>query len=156
MLQFCLWDHWSFNLSGFYLNILNNSCGFPGCLNHFVWEDVCIDIYLEIGSKLKDFTEKKIDSGSQCTLTLFTYIVNCFHSVCTYNHLQGQRRPLCRYDFLDLGEVEENVRRAQTCKKMRHFIVDPDLAKLVTQHLGPENAKTAIFECNPGTCLCNL
>lgn len=68
-----------------------------------------------------------------------------------YKHLQGQRRPLCRYDFLDLGEVEENVRRAQECKKMRHFIVDPDLANLVAQHLGPENAKTVIFECNPGT-----
>uniref|UniRef100_A0A3Q3VYV9 rRNA adenine N(6)-methyltransferase n=1 Tax=Mola mola TaxID=94237 RepID=A0A3Q3VYV9_MOLML len=64
--------------------------------------------------------------------------------------VQGQRRPLCRYDFLDLGEVEKNVRRAQACKKMRHFIVDPDLAKLVTQHLEPENAKAIIFECNPG------
>lgn len=64
--------------------------------------------------------------------------------------VQGQRRPLCRYDFLDLGEVEENVRRAQACKKMRHFIVDPDLAKLVAQHLGPEDAKTVIFECSPG------
>ncbi|KAM3624950.1 uncharacterized protein V6R79_004172 [Siganus canaliculatus] len=64
--------------------------------------------------------------------------------------VQGQRRPLCRYDFLDLREVEENVRRAQACKKMRHLIVDPDLAKLVAQHLGPEDAKTVIFECNPG------
>ncbi|TKS69937.1 Dimethyladenosine transferase 2, mitochondrial [Collichthys lucidus] len=64
--------------------------------------------------------------------------------------VQGQCRPLCRYDFLDLGEVEDNVRRAQTCKKMRHFIVDPDLAKLVAQHLGAEDAKTVIFECNPG------
>lgn len=64
--------------------------------------------------------------------------------------VQGQCRPLCRYDFLDLGEVEENVRRAQSCKKIRQFIVDPDLAKLITQHLGPEDAKTVIFECNPG------
>lgn len=63
--------------------------------------------------------------------------------------VQGQRR-LCRFDFLDLGEVEENVRRAQACKKMRHFVVDPDLAKLITQHLQPGNATTIIFECNPG------
>lgn len=64
--------------------------------------------------------------------------------------VQGQRRPLCRFDFLDLGEVEENVLRTQACKKMRHFLVDPDLAKLVTEHLGPEDAKTVILECNPG------
>ncbi|KAL7406710.1 hypothetical protein ABVT39_024906 [Epinephelus coioides] len=64
--------------------------------------------------------------------------------------VQGQCRPLCRYDFLDLGEVEDNVRRAQTCKAKRYFIVDPDLAKLVVQHLEPEDPKTVIFECNPG------
>lgn len=68
----------------------------------------------------------------------------------SYIFLQGQCRPLCRYDFLDVGEVEENMRRAQACKKIRHFIVDPDLAKLITQHLRPEDAKTIIFECNPG------
>lgn len=66
--------------------------------------------------------------------------------------VQGQCRPLCRYDFLDLGEVEDNVRRALACKRIRHFIVNPELAKLVTQCLGPElqDAKTVIFECNPG------
>ncbi|XP_029001282.1 dimethyladenosine transferase 2, mitochondrial [Betta splendens] len=64
--------------------------------------------------------------------------------------IQGQRRPLSNYDFLDLGKVEENVLRAQACKKIRHFLVDPDLAKLVTQHLSPEDAKAIIFECNPG------
>lgn len=64
--------------------------------------------------------------------------------------VQGQRRPLCRYDFLDLGEVEENARYAQSCKKSRLFIVDADLANLVTQHLNPEDAKSIIFECDPG------
>uniref|UniRef100_A0A3Q2UM63 rRNA adenine N(6)-methyltransferase n=1 Tax=Fundulus heteroclitus TaxID=8078 RepID=A0A3Q2UM63_FUNHE len=66
--------------------------------------------------------------------------------------VQGQFRPLCRYDYLDLGEVEENVRRAQACKKTRHFIVDPDLANVVAQHLGPDlqDSKSVIFECNPG------
>lgn len=63
-----------------------------------------------------------------------------------------QCRPLCQYDFLDIGEVEENVRRAQSCKKIRHFIVNPDLANIVTQCLGPEiqDSKTILFECNPG------
>ncbi|KAG7483295.1 hypothetical protein JOB18_044830 [Solea senegalensis] len=64
--------------------------------------------------------------------------------------LQGQSRQLCQYDFLDLGEVDENVRRAQSGKKKSHLIVDPHLAKLVTQHLEPEDAKCVILECNPG------
>lgn len=63
-----------------------------------------------------------------------------------------QCRPLCQYDFLDIGEVEENVRRAKRCKRMRHSIVNPELANLVTQLLGPEiqDSKTVLFECNPG------
>lgn len=63
-----------------------------------------------------------------------------------------QCRPLCQYDFLDIGEIEDNIQRAQACKKVRHFIVDPDLAKVVTQHLGPDiqDSKTVVFECNPG------
>lgn len=64
--------------------------------------------------------------------------------------VQGQRRPLCRFDFLDIGEVEENIRRAKACKKIRRFIVDPDLAQLIAQHLDPEDAKTVILEFNPG------
>ncbi|XP_069030647.1 dimethyladenosine transferase 2, mitochondrial [Embiotoca jacksoni] len=76
-------------------------------------------------------------------------------SALTHRNLSAaavQCRPLCRYDFLDLGEVEENVRRAKACKTIRHFIVEPDLANLVTQHLGPklQDAKTVIFDCNPG------
>lgn len=66
---------------------------------------------------------------------------------------QGQRRPLSNHDFLDLGKVEDNVLHAQACKKARYFLVDPNLAKLVTQHLDPKDAKAIIFDCNPGTCL---
>ncbi|CAL8243532.1 unnamed protein product [Lota lota] len=66
--------------------------------------------------------------------------------------VQGQCRPLCRYDFLDIGDVEENIIRAKACKLIRHFIVDPTMAEIVTKHLGPglEDPKTIIFECNPG------
>ncbi|XP_057708370.1 dimethyladenosine transferase 2, mitochondrial [Corythoichthys intestinalis] len=66
--------------------------------------------------------------------------------------IKGQCRPLSFYDFLDLGDAEDNVRHARTCKKSRRFIVDPELAKLVAQHLGPDlqSAKTVVLECNPG------
>lgn len=72
-----------------------------------------------------------------------------------YVFLQGQSRSLCRRDFLDLGKVEDNARRAQACKTTRHFIVDPDLANIVTQHLGTDlqDTKTVIFDCNPGVYL---
>lgn len=61
-------------------------------------------------------------------------------------------RPLCQHDFLDVGEVEENVIRAQSCKGKNMFIVNPELANLVTKLLGPEiqDPKTVLFECNPG------
>ncbi|XP_053722560.1 dimethyladenosine transferase 2, mitochondrial-like isoform X3 [Synchiropus splendidus] len=66
--------------------------------------------------------------------------------------VQGQRRPLSQYDCLDLGQVEDNARRAQSCKKHRHFVVDPALAQLVVQHMGPDLRKdrSVILECNPG------
>ncbi|XP_077419637.1 dimethyladenosine transferase 2, mitochondrial [Vanacampus margaritifer] len=66
--------------------------------------------------------------------------------------IKGQCRPLCFYDFLDLGEVEDNIRQARASAKSRRFIVDPELAKMVTHHLGPDlhSAKTIILECNPG------
>ncbi|KAJ8290591.1 hypothetical protein GJAV_G00014960 [Gymnothorax javanicus] len=66
--------------------------------------------------------------------------------------LKGQCRPLCRYDYLDLGEVEENTRKAQACKTLRRFIVDPALAQLVADCLEGDltDGKSVIFECNPG------
>ncbi|XP_076011676.1 dimethyladenosine transferase 2, mitochondrial [Genypterus blacodes] len=66
--------------------------------------------------------------------------------------LQGQYRPLCQYDFLDISDVEGNVQRAQACKINRQFIVDPDLATLVTQHMDIDlqDSKTVVFEINPG------
>ncbi|GAA6079633.1 dimethyladenosine transferase 2, mitochondrial, partial [Tachysurus ichikawai] len=63
----------------------------------------------------------------------------------------NQLRPLSRYDPLDLGEVEENTRKALTCKHLRRFIIDPELARVVTEHLTPDidEGKAVIFECNP-------
>lgn len=65
---------------------------------------------------------------------------------------QGEQHALCGYDYLDLGDVEENTRRARACKTMRRFIVDPELASRVTQHLALdlEDDKAVIIECNPG------
>ncbi|XP_051579631.1 dimethyladenosine transferase 2, mitochondrial-like [Myxocyprinus asiaticus] len=66
--------------------------------------------------------------------------------------LKGQFRPLCRYDPLDLGDVDENTHKALACKSLRRFIVDPALARIVTDHLAGdiEDGKAVIFECNPG------
>lgn len=66
--------------------------------------------------------------------------------------LKGQFRPLCRYDLLDLGDVNENAQKALVCKSLRRFIVDPTLARIVTDHLAEdiEDGKAVIFECNPG------
>lgn len=68
--------------------------------------------------------------------------------------LQGQFRPLCRYDPLDLGDVDENTQKALACKHLRRFIVDPSLARIVTDHLAGDidDGKAVIFECNPGVC----
>ncbi len=66
--------------------------------------------------------------------------------------LKGQFRPLCRYDPLDLGDVDENTQKALACKHLRRFIVDPSLARIVTDHLAGDidDGKAVIFECNPG------
>lgn len=68
--------------------------------------------------------------------------------------LQGQIRPLCRYDPLDLGDVDENTQKALSCKHLRRFIVDPSLARIVTNHLAGDidDGRAVIFECNPGVC----
>lgn len=66
--------------------------------------------------------------------------------------VQGQRRPLCQHDYLDIGDIEENLSRAKACKFVTHFIVEPAVAERVAKHLGPDldDPKTIIFECNPG------
>ncbi|XP_026855697.2 dimethyladenosine transferase 2, mitochondrial [Electrophorus electricus] len=66
--------------------------------------------------------------------------------------LSLQKQPLSCNDLLDLGEMEENRRKALTCRYQRRFIVDPKLARTVTDHLiqDIEDEKAVIFECNPG------
>lgn len=66
--------------------------------------------------------------------------------------LKSQRRPLRRCDLLDLGDEEENAHKAFNCKRLRRFIIDPNLARLVTDHLAHdlEEKNAVIFEVNPG------
>ncbi|KAI5101945.1 dimethyladenosine transferase 2, mitochondrial precursor [Silurus meridionalis] len=75
----------------------------------------------------------------------------CRNLSATATNFLNQLRPLSRYDPLDLGEVEENTRKALTCKHLRRFIIDPELARIVTEHLAPDidEGKATIFECNP-------
>lgn len=64
----------------------------------------------------------------------------------------SQHRPLTRFDPLDLGQVHENTLKALACKHLRRFIIDPELARVVVQHLEHDinHSNFAIFECNPG------
>ncbi|KAL2098595.1 hypothetical protein ACEWY4_005075 [Coilia grayii] len=66
--------------------------------------------------------------------------------------LKGQYRPHSRYELLELGDVVDNTRKALACKTLRRFIVEPALARLVTEHLASdiEHGKAVIFECDPG------
>lgn len=76
--------------------------------------------------------------------------------------LKGQYRPHSRYELLELGDVVDNTRKALACKTLRRFIVEPALARLVTEHLASdiEHGKAVIFECDPGMyalfCTCYL
>ncbi|XP_062302668.1 dimethyladenosine transferase 2, mitochondrial [Osmerus eperlanus] len=66
--------------------------------------------------------------------------------------VKDHHSPQRRYDDLDLGSVEENTLKAKTCNTVRRFLVEPDLANLVAQHMGPnlEDSKAVIFDCHPG------
>ena len=50
--------------------------------------------------------------------------------------------------------MEENTLKAKTCNVVRRFLVEPSLASLVAEHMGPnlEDSKAVIFECHPGGC----
>uniref|UniRef100_H3B9X7 rRNA adenine N(6)-methyltransferase n=1 Tax=Latimeria chalumnae TaxID=7897 RepID=H3B9X7_LATCH len=66
--------------------------------------------------------------------------------------LKGQHRHLSRFDFLDIGDVEELTAKALACRSLRRFIINPDLARIVVDHLDTDlsDSGTVIFECNPG------
>ncbi|XP_051868852.1 dimethyladenosine transferase 2, mitochondrial [Pristis pectinata] len=63
-----------------------------------------------------------------------------------------QQRPLSRFDFMDMEEVEEIIMNAEKRRWLRRFIINPDLANLIVEcidnDLSENNA--IIFECNPG------
>lgn len=65
---------------------------------------------------------------------------------------QDQRDPLPRYDYLDLGDVEENTQKAKDCNTVRRFLIEPAISSLVAHHLGPHlgDSRAVIFEVNPG------
>lgn len=63
-----------------------------------------------------------------------------------------QQRPLSRFDFLDIEEVEEMINNAEKRRWIRRFIVNPDLANLIVEHIDTDLSENnaIIFECNPG------
>ncbi|XP_067901516.1 dimethyladenosine transferase 2, mitochondrial isoform X1 [Heterodontus francisci] len=63
-----------------------------------------------------------------------------------------QQRPLSRFDFLDLEDIEEIIIKAERSKHFRRFVVNPDLANLIVECLDGDLSENnaVIFECNPG------
>uniref|UniRef100_UPI00398E6710 dimethyladenosine transferase 2, mitochondrial n=1 Tax=Pristiophorus japonicus TaxID=55135 RepID=UPI00398E6710 len=63
-----------------------------------------------------------------------------------------QQRPLSRFDFLDMEDIEEITIKAERSKHFRRFIVNPDLANLIVECLDGDLSENdaLIFECNPG------
>ncbi|XP_062379809.1 dimethyladenosine transferase 2, mitochondrial [Sardina pilchardus] len=66
--------------------------------------------------------------------------------------LKGQYRPHCKYDYLDLGDVDVNTAKAKGCTSPRWFLTNPELARLVADHISRdiEDEKSVILECDPG------
>ncbi|XP_067844727.1 dimethyladenosine transferase 2, mitochondrial [Heptranchias perlo] len=63
-----------------------------------------------------------------------------------------QQRPLSRFDFLDMEDIEEMTIKAERSRNFRRFIVNPDLANLIVECLDGDLSENnaVILECNPG------
>ncbi|XP_007896594.1 dimethyladenosine transferase 2, mitochondrial isoform X2 [Callorhinchus milii] len=70
-------------------------------------------------------------------------------AVASSHFASKQQRPLSRFDFLDLGDIEELTKKG---KQKRKFIINPDLANVVTECLDDDLSedRAILFECNPG------
>ncbi|XP_008308615.1 dimethyladenosine transferase 2, mitochondrial [Cynoglossus semilaevis] len=63
---------------------------------------------------------------------------------------QGHTHPLCQHEDLDVRDIEEKIRRTLGSRQQKHYLVDPQLATVVAQHLRTGDTDSVIFECNPG------
>uniref|UniRef100_A0A3P8VF33 rRNA adenine N(6)-methyltransferase n=1 Tax=Cynoglossus semilaevis TaxID=244447 RepID=A0A3P8VF33_CYNSE len=62
----------------------------------------------------------------------------------------GHTHPLCQHEDLDVRDIEEKIRRTLGSRQQKHYLVDPQLATVVAQHLRTGDTDSVIFECNPG------
>uniref|UniRef100_A0A3P8VET6 rRNA adenine N(6)-methyltransferase n=1 Tax=Cynoglossus semilaevis TaxID=244447 RepID=A0A3P8VET6_CYNSE len=71
---------------------------------------------------------------------------------CQQNRRQqtGHTHPLCQHEDLDVRDIEEKIRRTLGSRQQKHYLVDPQLATVVAQHLRTGDTDSVIFECNPG------
>ncbi|GCC34414.1 dimethyladenosine transferase 2, mitochondrial [Chiloscyllium punctatum] len=63
-----------------------------------------------------------------------------------------QQRPISRFDFLDMEDIEEITIKAERSRYLRRFVLNSDLANLIVERLDGDLSEdnAIIFECNPG------
>lgn len=75
---------------------------------------------------------------------------------CVRVFVQGHTHPLCQHEDLDVRDIEEKIRRTLGSRQQKHYLVDPQLATVVAQHLRTGDTDSVIFECNPGKDLVDV
>ncbi|XP_020389201.1 dimethyladenosine transferase 2, mitochondrial [Rhincodon typus] len=95
---------------------------------------------------------------NQSLLKLAKYSTCCgrteryLSAVASSIYRKEQQRPLSRFDFLDMEDIEEIITKAEKSRYFRRFILNPELANLIVECLDGDLSENnaLIFECNPG------
>ncbi|XP_064411957.1 dimethyladenosine transferase 2, mitochondrial [Latimeria chalumnae] len=121
-------------------------CGSKSSRMQHLFRSYSLDTAMIFNKTQKSKCSQKLDGFLSCQRTMPRNLSVFAGS------LKGQHRHLSRFDFLDIGDVEELTAKALACRSLRRFIINPDLARIVVDHLDTDlsDSGTVIFECNPG------